>query len=247
MSGKELESEEVAFREGKREGKAVLNVRKRDHLGKLGEATTNCTYKPATPRIRVSIKISLPIFNRSFPLHSFICHFTHNSTPSWKGKRPFVLKWKDLEGNKEGRTSKRTFAFSKNTLPANTFASPPPAMLSSKTTALKEGKSHPEPSADSNLPKPTAAPPVPSSSSSPTPGEARFRPKWKRAQLCESLQPSQGAWPRPETAGNSCSEINCDWEGRKKREWIHRLLHMSPFWPHKSWFLFSLPTERFFS
>lgn len=24
--------------------------------------------------------------------------------------------------------------------------------------------------------------------------EARFRPKWKRAQLCESLQPSQGAW-----------------------------------------------------
>lgn len=58
-----------------------------------------------------------------------------------------------MKRGKKKRQSKRTFGFLKNTSPANAFASPLPATLSSKITAVKGDKSKPEPSADSNLHK----------------------------------------------------------------------------------------------
>lgn len=199
----------------------------------------------------MSTKIIIPIFNWCFPLHSFICPFHTQLYTHLKRKEAVCSEMEGLEGNKEGRKSKRTFAFSKNTLPANTFASPPPAMLSSRITALKEGKSHPEPSADSNLNKihPLQDHQSPSSSS---------QSYFLRSQIQTKMEKSPVAWvtaaiPRGlaksrrqlETAAVRSTATGR--EGRKESEFIVYYT-WSPFWPHKSWvFYFLSQTERFFS
>lgn len=51
-------------------------------------------------------------------------------------KKEAVLKWKVWEEIKKGEKAKEHLLFPKTLLPAYTFASPPPAMLSSRITAL---------------------------------------------------------------------------------------------------------------
>lgn len=123
-----------------------------------------------------------------------------------------------------GRQSRRISGSLQKHSPANAFASPPSPVLASRTTALilKEDKSHPEPSADSNLNKKIY------------PSATRVTLFLLLLLLCLEkqtetiMEKSPAVWviaaiPRglgkiQRTAGNSCCEINCNWEGRRKKE-----------------------------
>lgn len=161
-----------------------------------------------------------------------------------------VLKWKVWKEMKTGekKKAKEHLLSPKTRSPANTFASPPSAMLPSRITTLKEDKSNPAPSADSKPNKKiySSATRVILFLLSLLLEKLDSRPLWKKAQLCESPQPSQGAWAKSrgqlETAAVRSTPTGREEE---KRGWIHRLLYMIPFWPQKSWFLFSLSNKKF--
>lgn len=187
--------------------------------------------------------------HREHHLHFNSAHLPISHTaPYPPEKESYSLFW-SRSGTKRGkkRQSKRTFGFLKNTSPANTFASPPPETLSSKITAVKGDKSKPEPSADSNLHKKIY--------SSATRATLFLLPLLilekldsdhygKKPAVWVTAAIPRGLGKIQRTAANSCCEINCNWGEGGKRGWIHSLLHMIPFWPQKSWFLFSLPNKK---
>lgn len=161
---------------------------------------TNSIYKNINTRNQSEYGEHHPHFQGMFPSAFTLSHYTHSPTSIWKGKTQFVLKWKAWKETKRGKKSQRTFAFSKNTFTSWHVGRPFPAVLSSRITAVPDDKSNPEPSADRQSPQrenlllhheshPRPPP-------APTAWEARLRPLWKKAQLCESLQPSRGAWAK---------------------------------------------------
>lgn len=124
--------------------------------------------------------------------------FPQHSPPDIHLKRKDAVcsEVEGMEGNEEGeKKSQRTFAFSKNTSTSWHVCRPFPAGFSSRVTAVPDQSPQQTQSPQrENLllhhqghPRPPPAP---------TAWEARLRALWKKAQLCESLQPSRGAWAK---------------------------------------------------
>lgn len=172
----------------------------------------------------------------------------HKPTYIWTGRSS--LFWKVKSGRHGGgKKNKRTFGFLQNHSLPQIRLPPLPQQLSSRISAWKPDKSNPEPSADSNLNKKTR-----SRATRVTPFllplplfEKLDSDRYGKKPSCVSHRSDpMGPGQNPEDSWKQLLWDQLQLRGKEeKRGWIHSLQHMTPFWPQKSLFLFSLPNKKF--